>query len=427
MGDGEARVTEAAIRPTIATYLEMFAARCLALTGPLAVAIITARMLGPEERGRYYYVITLATIGAQLASLGIQSSNAVMVARGPNLLPPMLANSAWLGLVLGVVAALGVVMFDVALGDLMHLQEAVIFVFALCPLTLLFLYLSNLAVAINRPRLFNGLVIFNGFVLLAATVAVGSLKPTLDPFLAAVVASGLISCVVAWRLVGRGMRLPWTFDWGLFSRSIAFALRAYMLTLVGFLMARTSVVIIRRANAFADLGYWSIGAQISEALLLLPATLSLLLFPMLVRAEDADRWTEFVSMAKRVGVAMGFICVVAGLLARPAITLGFGEAYEPAVGITLALLPGVFFLSVTSVVSQYLAAFGIPRSQLVAWTVGWAVQIGVSVALVGKYGVLGLAWTQSACAGLVCLWLFVNASHYSPRRNAGRLPSGGVL
>ena len=404
--------------PALSTYLEMFVARCLALIGPLVVAVITARMLGPEDRGRYYYVLTLATMGAQLASLGLHSSNTFMVARQPDLLPRILANTAWVGVVVGVVAALGAVMLDFALGDTMHLGTAVLFVFALCPLTLLFLYLSNLAVAVNRPRLFNGVLVFNSLALLAMTVACGAVRPALNPFLAAVVASALVSCLVAWVLVGRGVRVPWTFDGRLFSRGIAFALRAYVLALAGFLMMRTSVVIIRRANAFADLGHWSISAQIAEALLLLPATTSLLLFPTLVRAGRGERWTEFVSMMKWVGMAMLLVCGLAGVLARPVIRLFFGDAYEQAAGITIALLPGVFFLSVASVASQLLTAVGIPRSQLMAWGIGLALQIALSVALVGTYGVRGLAWTQSACAGLVCMLLVLSAAKYGPRGDA---------
>jgi O-antigen/teichoic acid export membrane protein len=103
-------------------------------------------------------------------------------------------------------------------------------------------------------------------------------------------------------------------------------------------------------------------------------------------------------------------------VARPAITLIFGAAYEPAVDITLALLPGVFFLSVTTVISQFLSACGIPRMQVAAWIVGWIVQIVLSLVLLRFYGVLGLAWAQSACAGLVCVLLAIKALDYSPRR-----------
>jgi O-antigen/teichoic acid export membrane protein len=83
----------------------------------------------------------------------------------------------------------------------------------------------------------------------------------------------------------------------------------------------------------------------------------------------------------------------------------------------LALLPGIFFLALSSVASQFLSAFGIPLLQLVGWIVGWALQILLSLLLFEKYGVLGLACVQSGCAAFVCLWLFITALEFAPSRN----------
>jgi O-antigen/teichoic acid export membrane protein len=208
--------------------------------------------------------------------------------------------------------------------------------------------------------------------------------------------------------------LAWRFDRGLFMQGIGFALRAHALMVLGILMARTAPLILRGADAFGDLGQWSIAAQISDALLLLPATVSLLLFPSLVRAEGQARWAEFRGTALRVGALMAVVCVAAALIAAPAIVLVFGPAYAPAVGITLALLPGVFLLSLASVVSQFLAALGIPAMQIAGWIVGWIVQIVLSLVWFAHYGVLGLAAAQSASWGLVCLWLLAGAMRYAP-------------
>ena len=76
-------------------------------SGDSGVAVITARVLGPEDRGRYYYVLTLAAVGAQLASLGIHSNNSFLVSRRPELLPQLMANAAWIALVGGTAAAQG--------------------------------------------------------------------------------------------------------------------------------------------------------------------------------------------------------------------------------------------------------------------------------------------------------------------------------
>jgi O-antigen/teichoic acid export membrane protein len=174
-------------------------------------------------------------------------------------------------------------------------------------------------------------------------------------------------------------------------------------------------LLLRHDEAFGEIGHWSVAAQISDALLLLPATTALLLFPALVRATDADRWRQFTSMLLRVGGGMAAICIIAAVTARPAITVLFGQRYDPAVDILIALLPSVFFLSATTIASQFLAAIGMPWLQVAAWITALVVQIGLSL-LALKHGAVALAWVQSACAGIVCLWLLAMARRYSPNK-----------
>jgi O-antigen/teichoic acid export membrane protein len=404
-----------AMRPSTYAYLEMFAARCIAMIGPFGVAIITARLLGPEGQGRYYYIVTLSTIGAQCASLGIHSSNTYLVAKQHSRFPSILANSVWIAIAGGSAGACAAVAFDLVIESALHLEVSLLFVLLLCPLTLLFLFLSNLAVAINRPTLFNGLIILSGALSLAAVATAAYISPTVNAVLGALAASSLMTCIVSWILVGHGCAVPWRFDRALFKLGMAFAWRAQAVTLVAFLMARTSVVLLRLYGALGDLGHWSIAAQISDALLLLPATICLLLFPSFVRADAARRWNDLKSITLQLGAVMAIFCLAVGL-AFPLIEVVFGPAYASTGGIMLALLPGVFFLSITSTISQFLSAFGVPLSQLVAWIVGWALQVGLSMLLFEKYGVLGLAWVQSGCAAFVCLWLFVKALEYAPKR-----------
>jgi O-antigen/teichoic acid export membrane protein len=402
--------------PSSSAYIEMFFARCLALAGPFGVAVVTARILGPEDRGRYYYVLTLATVVSQIASLGIHSSNSYLVAQRPALLWQIMTNTAWVTLVGGLVAACGVIAFDFAVGEAVHRYVFAAVVMTLGPCTLLFMFLTNLAVAINRSRLFNALVVFASVTSFVAVLAAAFVVPTLNAFLFAAVAASALTCAVAWWSIAKRHFVPWRFDWELLAQGFAFALRAHIAIVIGFLMARMSVVFLRYNETFADLGYWSIAAQIVDALLLLPATVGMLLFPTLARANERDRWSAFMAMLPRIAAVMGIVCLLAGMLADLLIKLVFGVSYAPAAEIVLALLPGVFFLSITSVVSQFLTASGIPWTQVLGWIVGWAVQTALSLVLVKSYGALGLAWAQSASAGLVCCWLAVQALTYSPQR-----------
>jgi len=413
--------------PSIGTYFRTFLARSAALLGPVFVAVITARLLGPEDRGRYYYVMTLAAVGLQLASFGIHTSNNFLLSRQPDLLSRILANTRWIGLLSGLAAGAGVLTFEVAIGNSSSMERTAIVVVTLCPLNLLFLYLSNIAIGMNRPYLFNGLMILNSALSVISTAIAALLLAELNSFLVAAIIASALTCIITWVLISRDCVVPWTFDWPLLSEGILFAARAHVTVLVGFLMTRTGVAILRYCDAFADIGYWSIAAQITDGLLMLPSTVGLLLFPALVRAGHAERWIEFTTMAWRIGAVMLVVCVAAAVLAHPFITAVFGFNYVSAADITIALLPSVFFLSVTSIASQFLSAFGIPWTQLAAWIVGWVVQVGLSLFLVGDYGVLGLAWVQSVCSGVVCASLFINTLNYSPQSLAGRThyPGGG--
>jgi O-antigen/teichoic acid export membrane protein len=396
-------------------YAEMLLSRGLAILGSFGVAILTARLLGPADRGRYYYVITLAAIAVQFASFGIHASNSYLIARTPALLPQVMANTGWFAILGGTAAAAGALVFDFAIGGFTRDLVFVAVVLTLAPSLLLFLYLSNLAVALNRPSTFNGLIIFGSLASIAMALLSAYPSPTLNGFLLAAVAASIVACILAWIVLANGIRVPWTFDYSLFYAGLAYASRAHIATLLGFLMARMGVVVIRQFGDFADLGYWSIAAQIADALLILPGTISLLLFPSLVRAEGKMRWNEYKTTLFRLSAMMAVLCIAGSIVAHLLIETIFGMTYAPAVAILLALLPGIFFLGVASVASQFLSASGLPWSQVLAWICGSLLQAGLSLALYGRFGIVGLAWIQSACAALVCIWLLVNSLKFAHR------------
>jgi O-antigen/teichoic acid export membrane protein len=395
----------------------MLAARVLAILGSLGVTILTARMLGPVDRGRYYYLITLAAVGMQFASLGIHASNTYLVARTPSLLPQIMTNTAWIALIGGVIAAAGAVVFDLMSGGSSLNVMFALMLIVLTPSTLLFLYLTNLVVALNRPSAYNGLVIFGSLASIVLAAIVALVSPTLSAFLWAAVAGSAGSSLLAWIVLAKGIRLSRFFDSALFLSGISYALKAHVSILLGFLMSRMSIFILRQFGGFGDVGHWSIATQITDAMLILPSTIGLLLFPSLVRSDQPDRDREFKTTLVQLSALMAALCLAAAVLIHPVLLFFFGTAYEPAVAIVYALLPGVFCLAVASVASQFLSAHGYPWSQVSAWIFGAALQAILSIMLFEKIGMVGLAWVQSASAAAVCVWLLLSSLKYVRRRS----------
>jgi O-antigen/teichoic acid export membrane protein len=279
----------------------------------------------------------------------------------------------------------------------------------LAPLTLAFLYLVNMAVATGRIQLFNGLTVFSGVAAVAAAAAVGLYRGGAIDFLLAAAGAVAISCLAAGMLILSGTRVRLAFDIPLFRQGVLFGLKAYLATLLGFLMMRVGIVALQQQSSLAEVGQFSIATQVSDALILLPGTFGLLLFPGLLRTDVADRWHAMWRAFWRLGAVMLALLAIAALLVPWVMPLVFGQAYQHAVLLTEAMLPSVFIVSMVTVLSQYLAAEGYPWRQVMAWLAGFAVQAGLSYWLAGDHGGLGVAISLTVSSGLVFVLLLREA------------------
>jgi O-antigen/teichoic acid export membrane protein len=203
-------------------------------------------------------------------------------------------------------------------------------------------------------------------------------------------------------------------------------IRAHVATLIAYVVTRVGVVVLRHYGAFSDVGHWSVAMQVHDALMILPGTIGLLLYPAWLRANPEARWAGLNTSLFWLALAMGAICAVMAILAPPLIVLAFGAPYEPSGQILVALLPGAFFLALTSIVSQFLTAVGAPIAQLVGWGVTLAVQVLLSILMVERYGVQGVAYAQSACAAFICLWLYIIAKRHA-KIDSSHATSSAVL
>ena len=82
-----------------------------------------------------------------------------------------------------------------------------------------------------------------------------------------------------------------------------FATKSYLITLVAFMTLRGNIFLLRREVGPADLGLYSIAAQIAEVLTILPAAVAMILFPSLVRDAEA-RWDRTRRVTLWVAVIM---------------------------------------------------------------------------------------------------------------------------
>jgi O-antigen/teichoic acid export membrane protein len=194
----------------------------------------------------------------------------------------------------------------------------------------------------------------------------------------------------------------------LFRRGLNIAARAYVTTLLGFVVLRFNAIYLQWTSGSTVLGEWSIAAQILDTLGIIPTAVALVLFPAILTSE---RPYEHMSRSlARVALVMLGICAGAILAGRPLISTVFGNAHEAAYEMMLYGLPSSFAVGLLAVVSQFLASIGFPLMLIAIWSLGLLLEIIISLLLVPKLTGVGAMIALSAAHTFIFLlaWLLAH-------------------
>jgi O-antigen/teichoic acid export membrane protein len=113
------------------------------------------------------------------------------------------------------------------------------------------------------------------------------------------------------------------------------------------------------------------------------------------------------------------LCVSIGVAAYWLIPMLFGGAFAPAVYVLWWMLPGVLVLSMTTIISQYFAAQGMPWGNGLAWSAGLLFLVVSCQQLVPQWDTRGAAMGLSLTYVLLGCILFAFAhTHYRKAMNA---------
>lgn len=364
-------------------------------------SIITARMLGPEGRGVFFYWTTLIALAIQFGNLGLHSSNTYYLVKGRARLSTLVANSLWASVVAGSIASAFVVGAFLLSGR--SLQDEWVFLLSsllLIPSGLFFLFGSNLYVALQRFREYNSFELVNRYVGLVAISLAAWLYRSPESLLAALALVSLAVCVALHgRLKNQGGKGQPSLL--LFRQGIAYGMRAYVIAVMALLVLRANALVLERFVEVRSLGVWSIAAQLLDVIVIVPATFALVLFPKLVESDQPYRLMR--SQLRIVAIVLAVLCLIAILLGRSVILFVYGEQFGDAYEMLMWGLPGALGLGLVSILSQYLAAEGIPTALLWIWGGGLAVELAFAIVLVPDHGAVG------AMAALSITYLIVLA------------------
>lgn len=396
----------------------------LVIGAGLGLAILLARVLGPQGNGRYALALLLPTMLSTLLNLGVAPANVYFLGRGSVSVRRALSVTLRLWLVLSALGVGGGILAVLVWGQVWFSGVPILLLwFALSsfPVTLLQSFLVSLLQGVQDFRRYNLVslvapVLTLGFVLVTVLILGWGVVGAVASFFAANVVSLLVSL---WALKPHLVQSQVTQD-GMSETDVSetyttelinYGWKAHLSNILAFVNYRADILLINFFLTPVSVGIYVVAVQLAERMWVLSQAVSTVLLPRLSQLhQDAAKQQELTSLVSRWVFAVSVVAaLLLASLAAPLILLLFGRDYSLAISTLLWLLPGVVLGSVARILSNDLAARGRPDLNLYVSLVVVSVNISLNLLLIPRMGITGAAIATTLAYSfnaVIKVWLY---------------------
>jgi O-antigen/teichoic acid export membrane protein len=374
--------------------------------GALSTVVVT-RALGPERRGAYAVLVTIATVALILGHLSMEPSHTSLWSRTRDQ-AAIAANSLLLGLGVGMscaVAAALVVALDPTVLPVPSYGLLMVALLSI-PCSMTGLLLNNVLVLRGRIGMVNwsGLLSVCVYCLTLVALTLSGML-TLGWVILMWTVSALVPLAVTVPAVRPRFR---DRDLGLARRALAMGLRYHPGYIALYLLLRVDVLILNALTSTVAVGLYSVAVMLME---LTRTTADSIAQVTLHQQMDGDQESAAALTVRTVRLSsllavgsVGLMCVSAPLLV-PAV---YGPAFGGSVAPLLALAPGLIALGATRTLGSFLLRLHRPLATSGLALVALAANVVLNLALIPVWGIVGCALVSSATycalAGMQVAW-----------------------
>jgi O-antigen/teichoic acid export membrane protein len=396
----------------------------VAMTGiGVVTGVITARWLGPHDRGLFQLLTLLPTTLSNFVKLGIPQASVYFMRRKGASASAVASNSLWLAFTMGTALALGCWLWrDWLLVKVLQScpENLVAPTLALIPFALLQFYLLGIAQAQERFREYNirqivpNLLSLVGMFVVLVVLNLGLVGAVLTQ--AAIVV--FMSLWLTLR-VHREAALHPRIDGPLLRGMLGFGGKSYVQTLAATLHLRIDQYLIAYLLASpGEVAYYAIGVNLVSLLLKIPEATGTVLFPRLAASEQRDAHAATVRVCRNT-LFLTALGIVALAIAGPiGIPLLYGHRFDRAIRPMLILLPGALMMALYQILTRSFTSHAKQEINIVAAMVALCLNVGLNLVLIPRYGIAGAALANGisyGTAAMILLVVFVRQSGHSVR------------
>ena len=357
----------------------------------LISAILVSRYFGPAGKGIFALIATLPILIVNLGNLGITNANIFLVSKEKQDERNIFYNSFWLGLALSVFF---VIIFILILNTNSKIffgtleRSYILMIVAITPFVLMESFFQGILTGKKDFKTFNvGQII--SYSLIVAGVIIGKIFFDLNIYYVVILTSlSLIApCIIYFFVLLKQFGLKWHFDLCLLKQEFVFGFRAYLASVMTYLILRSDIYLVNYFLEVKDVGLYSVAVNFSDTLLLIANAVAVVLFPQIIGNLDIGLRT-MLKAARLVSLSTFLAVIVSYVFARPAINTLFGVKFYESLPSLYILIPASFFWALTIIMSLYLASKGFPWITVWIWLPGLMLNILINIIFIPRFGLI---------------------------------------
>jgi O-antigen/teichoic acid export membrane protein len=374
--------------------LVLFSQSVFATAIGIAVGFLNARMLGPGGKGDFYLLTLVPATIVVVLQLGLPQALAFYTARGQ--VRGIVSMSAYLTVALCVpaliVAGLLIPILQSTVLRGIDQTEILLALIAL-PLALNATFSTGILLGRQSVQWYSLVnVILSLVAVVLFVVLVGVLQLGVVGALIAFILETSIG-TVGWYIGSRRSTAKVAQATSVSYRALfRYGLPYYPGSLTQFFSVRLDVFLLAfmLADPSSPIGWYSMAVTIASLVFFLPNAVSTLFFPHVAGSTRQDSNRQ-VPMVARVTLLITAAIALALVPVAIVLILVLLPDFQPSLPPLLILLPGVVALSLTKVLSSYVAGVGRTSWTSFVNVSALALNIAVNLALIPAFGILGAA------------------------------------
>ncbi|MBI3785718.1 MAG: flippase [Deltaproteobacteria bacterium] len=395
------------VRDVFGTY----GTRALTIALGIVMGVITARTLGPNNRGIFSLVYLLPSTIVTFGKLGLAQASIYSIRRRGIEPHRVAANALLSSIFLGTFFVLITFLSrHYLLATVLRgvPEWAMLIALPLVPVLLFESYFYSILQAMGKFPLYNRRLLI-GTCLLVAGMAI-CLIGFHGGLLAAIL---VVVCVPigmdTWLLitVRRWFPFSFRFDLPLLKEELRFGFKSHIQVLAQHLHLRADAYIVAYFLDPTQVAFYTLAVRLAEFMLDVPESIGMVLYPKLAALNDEAMHELTAQACRRTVLVTAIGAAILSLFGPWVIVLWYGEAYAPAGRPLPFVAAGIVMMSLFVLLTRNFTSRNRQQVNVLAGFVALVGNVGLNLFTIPHWGIVGAAMASTISYSLAaCLLLY---------------------